>query len=77
MGRPFTNIAHSRLMHVHDSLGPRESSTQTASRSVQPLLQGLQVCDRPTDRPRYSVDNKGRIYVRSTAMRPDNNKGGR
>jgi len=32
------------------SLGPPESSTQTAARSLQPFLPGL-LCDRPTDRP--------------------------
>jgi len=32
------------------SLGPPESSTQTASRSLQPLLQGS-LGDRQTDRP--------------------------
>jgi len=32
------------------SLGPPESSTQTASRSLQPLLQGS-LGDKPTDRP--------------------------
>ena len=32
------------------SLGPPESSTQTASRSLQPCLQGT-LGDRPTDRP--------------------------
>jgi len=30
------------------------------------------VTDRQTDRPRYSVNKNGRIYVRSTAMRPNN-----
>ena len=33
-----------------------EPSTQTASASLQPFLQGS-LCDRPTDRPRYSVGN--------------------
>jgi len=37
-------------------LGPPESSTQTASRSLQPFLQGS-LNDRPTDRPCYSVSN--------------------
>ena len=32
------------------SLGPSESSTQTASRSLQPFLPGS-LGDRPTDRP--------------------------
>ena len=38
------------LYATGDSLGPPESSTQTASRSLLPLLQGL-LGDRPTDRP--------------------------
>jgi len=49
---------------THSSLGPPESSTQTASRSVQLFLQGSLLwqtdsrqTDRPTDRPRYSVGN--------------------
>jgi len=44
---------------IHSPLGPAKSSTQTASRSVQPFLQGSLVwqTDRPTDRPRYSVSN--------------------
>jgi len=42
---------------IHGSLGPPESSTQTASRSVQPFLQGLLVWDRATNRPCYSVGN--------------------
>jgi len=29
------------------------------------------VTDRPIDGPRYSIGNNRRIYVRSTAMRPD------
>jgi len=53
--------------HLTDgSLGPPESSTQTASRSVQPFLQGSLVwqTDRPTDRPRYSVGNN-RLHLRT------------
>jgi len=44
---------------IHGPSGPAKSSTQTASRSVQPFLQGslLWQTDRPTDRPRYSVSN--------------------
>ena len=44
---------------IHGSLGPPESSTHTASQSVEPFLQGslVQQTDRQTDRPRYSVDN--------------------
>jgi len=41
------------------SLGPPESSTQTASRSLHPFLQGS-VGDRQTDRRRYSVGNNWR-----------------
>jgi len=62
---------------LHGSLGPPESSTQTTSRSVQPFLQGLLFCDRPTDRPIDHASRSvtvGRIYVRSTAMRPNKNK---
>ena len=55
---------------IHGSLGPPESWSQTASRSVQPFLQGW--CDRPTDHALRSV-TVGGIYVRSTAMRPNNN----
>jgi len=52
---------------IHDSLGPPESLTQTASRSVQPFLQGLLVrsTDRPTDHATQSVTTD-RIYVCST-----------
>ena len=58
------------------SLGLPESSTQTASRLVQPFLQGSQ-CNRPTARPTdhghatrsLTIDH---IYVRSTAMRCNN-----
>jgi len=47
-----------------------ESTTQTASRSVQPFLQGLRSWqrDRQRDRPHYSVCNN-RPHLRSTAMR--------
>jgi len=44
------------------ALGPPESLTQMASRSLQPFLQGS-LGGRPnwqTDRPRYSVDNNRR-----------------
>jgi len=62
---------------IHGSLGPPESSTQTASWSVQPFLQGSLVwqtdrqtdrlTDRQTDHATRSV-TIGRIYVRSTAV---------
>ena len=51
---------------IRGSLDPPESSTQMASRSVQPFLQGSLVWQ--TDRPRYSVGNNKLhlcIYVRS------------
>jgi len=53
-------------------LGPLESSAQTAYPSVQPFLQGSLVWQ--TDRPRYSDGNNKphRMYVHSTAMRPNN-----
>jgi len=38
---------------IHGSLGPPKSSTQMASRPVQPFLQCSLVWQ--TDRPRYSV----------------------
>jgi len=63
---------------IHDSLGPPESSTQTASRLVQPFLQGSLVwqtdrqTDRPTDHATQSV-TIGRITYIVWAMRPNNN----
>ena len=57
------------------TLGPPESSTQTASRSVQPLLQGSRltsVTDRQTDHATRSVTVGGLRTVRSSAMRPNN-----
>jgi len=48
---------------IHGPFSPPMSSTQTASRSVQPFLQGSLVwqtdrpTDRQTDRLRYSVSN--------------------
>jgi len=54
---------------IHGSLGPTESSMQTASRSVQPFLQGSLVwqTDQQTDHATRSI-TIGHIYVRSTAM---------
>jgi len=40
---------------IRGSQGPTKSSTQTASRSVQPFLQDSLVCH--TDRPHYSVSS--------------------
>jgi len=56
----------SRPNLIHDSLGPSEPKTKTASRSVQPFLQGSLVSvwqtdpqtDQQSDRSRYSVCNK-------------------
>jgi len=63
---------------IHGSPGPPKSSTQTAARSVQPFLQGSLVwqTDRQTDRQTTHATRSvriDRIYVRSTAMRPNNN----
>jgi len=60
-------------------LGPHEFSTQTASWSVEPFLQGScttmwQTGRPPTDHATQSITT-GRIYVRSTAMRPEKAKG--
>jgi len=46
---------------IHGSLGPSNSASQTASRSVQPFSQGSRTwptdrhTDRPTNRPQYCV----------------------
>jgi len=59
---------------IHGSLGPPESSTQTASQLLQAFSQGSLVwqTDRPTDRPRYSVGkNSASMYV-VRAMRSKN-----
>jgi len=62
-------------------VGPSESTSQTASRSVQLFLQGSRSwqtdwpTDRPTDRPCYSVCNiRPHRSTYSTAIRPKNNK---
>jgi len=64
---------------IPGSFGPSESSTQTASRTiqaVQPFLQGSQLrqTDRQTDRPRCISNNSPHRHVglRSNAMRPHN-----
>ena len=80
MGRPFSPknlplpMGGSGPHLIHGSPGPPKSSTHTAARSVQPFLQGSLVwqTDRPTDHATRSV-RIGRIYVCSTAMRPNNN----
>ena len=60
---------------THDSYGPSQPIDQTASRLVQRFLQCSLVwqTDRPTHHATRSV-TIGRIYVRSTAMRPNNNR---
>jgi len=45
---------------IRGSLGPRESSTQTASRSVQ-LFCRVHYCDRQPNRPHCSVCNNSRV----------------
>jgi len=67
MGRP----SHSKLPFptwdvdlylIHGSLSPPESSTQTASRSVQPFLHGSSLWQ--TNTPRYTRSvTAGRIYT--------------
>jgi len=46
---------------IHGSLGPPESSTQMASRSVQPFCRAHK-CDRPTDRPHLHRESKKRCH---------------
>ena len=83
---PFlVKIAHFHgdldLHLTHGSLGQPESSNRTASRSVQPFFAELtsvtdRQTNRPTERPTDHATRSvtiGRIYVRSTAMRPNNN----
>jgi len=56
---------------IHGSLGSLESSTRAASRLVQPFLQGSLVWQ--TDRQTTLLgNNRPHLYVRSTAMRPNN-----
>jgi len=59
-----------------NSLGLSEPTTQTASQSVQPFLQGSLVWQRPTDRQTdhttWQQATIGCIYVRSTAIWPNN-----
>jgi len=60
---------------THGSLGPPESTVQTASRSVQPFC-AAQDCDRTTDRqtdratPSITI---GRNFVVYSEMQPSNN----
>jgi len=59
------------LYLIGGSLGPPDSLTQTASRSLQPFLPGS-LGDRPTDHATRSLTIGG-IYVRSTVMWSNNN----
>ena len=57
---------------IHGSLGQSESSTQTASRTVQPFFAGLtsiteRLTDRLTEHDTRSV-TMGCVYISSTAM---------
>jgi len=75
-GRPFRPklllpIGASGPHLTHDSLGPSEPTTQTASWLVQPFLHGYLVwqTDRQTDQPTDHATQSAtidRIYVRST-----------
>jgi len=56
---------------TYGSLGPRESSTQPESRSVQPVC-SAHCCVRPTDRSRHSVGNNGPHMYVVRATRPKN-----
>jgi len=62
---------------THGSLGPPESTSQTASRSVQLFLQGSRLwqtnrlTDRQTDTPRYSVCNNT-PHLHCSEMQPNN-----
>ena len=73
-----------RVNVIHGSLGPPESTTQTASRSVQPFCRAhacVQQTDRHTDRqtdrqtdqltPSYIDSNRPQIML-CMAMRPKN-----
>jgi len=57
---------------IHASLDSPKSTSQMASRLVQPFLQGSQLwqSDRPTDRPRYSIFNNS-PHLASAVVRPD------
>jgi len=67
---PFT-CGHLYPHLTHVSLGPHESTIQTACRSVQPFCR-IHNHDRQTDRPTDHA-TPSVINVRSTTMRPNNN----
>ena len=55
-------------------LGPIQAHNPNGISIGSAVFAGLTtVTDRQTDRPRYSVGKMDHIYVRSTAMRPNNN----
>jgi len=56
----------------HGSVGPPESLTQLASRSVQPFLQGSLVWQTDRQTNANQLVTIGHIYVCSTAMQPNN-----
>jgi len=72
---PVCTAVHRHLIHAF--LSPPESESQTPSGSFQPFFAGLTaVTDRQTYRPTDHTIRSvaiGRIYVRSTTMRPNNN----
>jgi len=69
----LTHIKSASTTHWSVSLSHSSGlkfTTQTASRSVQPFLQGSRSwqTDRQTDRPRYSICNSRSLHLRTTAM---------
>jgi len=66
---PFPRGRSGAPSKTRGSLSPRESTHQTASRSVHPFLQDSYACDQQTDRPRYTCNNRPHL-MRCTAMRP-------
>ena len=67
------HVCGSGLHLIHGSLGPFKSTSQIASRSVNPFLQASQSLqtDRQTDRPRYSICSN-RLHLASAVMWPNN-----
>jgi len=53
---------------IHGTLGPLESTAQTMSQSIQRFCR-VRDCNRPTDRPRYSVCNNRPHLLRYTVRR--------
>ena len=66
--------SHAAVLYPHliySFLDPSESTSQTASGSVQPSLQGSQLLqtDRQTNRPRYSISSS-RLHLVTAVKRP-------